>query len=202
MINRAVLIAVIVLILGILGCAAPQPVPTPTPTPTPAPPQPEFKPKIASFPFSWQEDEDGHLSELSGKPGIIEVKVHKIRSLGTGTLEEISLRGINAEKGYQFYGVFLTFRSLMHREWNCPYGVYVGAFFELQTDKGNIYRSKGMPRVIDLRPEQEKSAWDYFEIRVDEKPFELRHYDVVNPSAPPHEQKLAVAYVWRIEEGD
>ncbi len=93
----------------------------------------------------------------------------------------------------------MTFKSLMNKAWSSPYGVYVGALLELETDRGNSYKSGGIPRVIDLKPEQEKDDWDYFEIRVDEKPIELRHYDIINPDAPSSQQKLNVAYVWEIK---
>jgi hypothetical protein len=152
-----------------------------------------------TFPFSWEEDEKGYLTEITEKPGIIEVTVHKIKALGTGTLEEIGLGGIQADKGYQFYGVYITFKNLMHKQWSSPYGVYVGALLELETNRGNIYRSGGIPRVIDLRPEQAKDCWDYFEIRVDEKPTQLRHYDIINPNDPSSQQKLAIVFIWEIE---
>ena len=41
-------------------------------------------------------------------------------------------------------------------------------------------------------------GWVCFEIREDEKPIELRHYEVINPEASVEKQELGIVYVWEL----
>jgi hypothetical protein len=85
--------------------------------------------KVVPFPFSWIET--GHGID-------IEITVVNVTYLGTGTLERIGLGGVKAEKGYQFYGVYVTFRNLGHEQFY-SYQSGVGASLELQTNRSNLY---------------------------------------------------------------
>jgi len=190
-------VAILYIYFWVVPAISPSPTPTIVPTTT-SPSEIKFEPRIVNFPSSWEEDENGYLTELTGKEGIIRITVVEIKALGS-SLEEVGLSGVKASEGYQFYGVHVIFKSLMHKEWSCPYGVYVGTLLELVTDKGNIYRVKwSSERVTELKPEEEKHTWACFEIRTDEKPLELRHYDIINPNAPPEKQKLDIVYIWKL----
>jgi len=179
-------IAIILGALGLAGCGtstgptvAPTATPgaTATPTPTPAPQQ-------VSFPFSRIESD-------------VEVTVAQVRALGSGTLTEIGLRGIKAKDGYQFIGVRITFRNLRH-ERSTEYGV-VGPLLALKTDRSNVYEGEGLPifHLSDFGPQEVKQAWDYFEIRQDERAVELWEYEVIVPGGPISQQR--VTHVWKLE---
>ena len=186
----------------------PEPTLTPettiTPEPTPTPKEEKTFPKNVTLPFSWEEDEDGYLTDITEKKGIVKVTVVNITALGK-TLEKIGLSS-EAEEGYQYYGVYVTGKNLQNREWSCPYGVYIGTNFELKTNRTNIYKTMffGSSDVrfgfgSPMKPEEEEEGWARFEIREDEKPIELRHYEVINPEAPLEKRELGLVYIWKIE---
>lgn len=147
-----------------------------------------FEPKVVTFPFSWTETDHRNAS--------IKITVVNITSLGTGNLERIGLRGIEADEGYRFYGVYLTFKNLRHEEYY-THGSGIGAYLDIKTNRSNIYKAgygySSFARPPDLRPEEESDGWIWFQIRVDEKPIELRNYEVLN-------DELEIAYIWKIED--
>lgn len=164
----------------------------------------ELEPKVVTFPFSWEEDEEGYLTNITGKPGVVRITVVNITALGK-TLKKVGSY-LEAEEGYQFYGVYAIGKNLLHEEWwtGGAHG-HVGTNFELKTNRGNLYKPKsgwgdirfgfGSP----MRPEEQVDGWVIFEIREDEEPVELRHYEVMNPGASWEEQELGIVYIWRIE---
>lgn len=174
------------------------------------PQEEHFEPKVVSFPFSWEEDEQGYLTEITGKSGVVRITVVNItafgKTIGGFKLYGITVGGLKADEGYQFYGVYVIGKNLQRKEWWCPFNTYVGTDFELKTNRTNLYKSKsgwgdirfgfGSP----MKPEEEEDGWVYFEIREDEKPIELRHYEVINPEASLENRKLDMVYIWEIED--
>ncbi len=158
----------------------------------------EFEPKVVTFPFSWEEDEDSYLTEITGKNGALRVTVVNITSFGT-TLEMDGL-GREAEEGYQLYGVYITYENLLHKKWVEGWQIHWAYDFEVKTNRTNLYRGKALYffRPIELKPEQGDDTWVIFEIRLDEKPVELRYYDFINPGYQSEEDKCVV-YIWKIE---
>lgn len=142
-------------------------------------------PKVVSLPFSWEEP-------FKADTPAVRVTIVNLTYLGPGTLERIGLRGIRADEGYQFYGVYFTVKYLFH-ERSDTYA-RVGPLLELETDRGNIYQGKGFTLYLlsDFRPEEEKQGWDYFEIREDEKPTELLDYESIDG-------ELRIAYIFKLD---
>ncbi len=198
-------VVIIVLIVGGVGYYASQSPVTPTtpttttttPTTPPTSSPEEFEPQIVTFPYTWVEYD-------------MEVTVVNFTALGKSVLviEEIREGAPpppwekETEEGYQFYGVYTTFKNLRDARWDCypPEGPLAGCVFELETDKGNVYKSLTAVRALFFEPHQEKEKWGYFEILDDEKPVELRCLKVVNPDAHYREFKLSVAYIWKIAQ--
>ena len=163
-----------------------------------------FEPKNVGFPFSWEEDEKGYLTIITGRTGVIRITVVNITFFGK-TLKKTGLIW-KAEQGYQYCGVYVIGKNLLHKEWwtGGSHG-YVGTCFELKTNRSNIYKPKPLGDVrfgfgSPMKPEEEEGRWVYFEIREDEKPIELRHYEIINPEAPPEEQKLEIVFIWKIND--
>jgi hypothetical protein len=196
-----VLVIVIIILAGSIGYYVSQPPVSPTTTPTITPtttqtststPE-EFEPQIVTFPYSWVEFD-------------MEVTVVNVTALGREILiiEEIREGAPpppyekETEEGYQFYGVEVIFKNTRDLRWDCfpPEGPLAGGVFELETDKGNEYKTT--VRALFFQPKQEKEKWGYFEILEDEQPVELRCWKVMNPDAPYQEYKLGVAYIWKI----
>lgn len=161
-----------------------------------------FEPKIVTFPFSLEEDEEGYLTEITGKSGVIRITVVNITAFGKKTK---GILGWEAEEGYQFYGAYVLGKNLLHEEWwtGGAHG-YVGTSFELKTNRTNIYKPKPLGDIrfgfgSPLKPEEQVDGWVYFEIREDEIPIELRHYEVINPEASWEKRELGIVYIWKIE---
>jgi len=193
-------VVIIILVAGGVGYYAsqsylPPTTPTTTPTTPPTSPPEEFEPQIVTFPYTWVEYD-------------MEVTVVNVTALGKSVLVIEGIREgappppweKEAEEGYQFYGVYATFKNLRDARWDCypPEGPLAGGVFELETDKGNVYKTT--VRALFFEPHQEKEKWGYFEILDDERPVELRCLKVVNPDAPYQEFKLSVAYIWKIAQ--
>lgn len=147
------------------------------------PQEKHVEPKVVSFPFSWTESDERNAS--------IEITVVNITALGRN-LSRIGLRGIEAEDDYQFYGVYVTYKNLRHEEY-WTHGSGIGVYFEITTNRSNIYEP-GSPFAgdpPDLKPEEKSSEWIWFQIRIDEKPAELRNYEWING-------ERYIAYIWNL----
>jgi len=157
----------------------------------------KIQPIIVSFPFSWEVK--GKLMSGENVNGV-RITVVNMKYLGDNNLDEIGLGGISASSGYCFYGISYTMKYLRHKKWD-GFRAIAGLSLELKTDRDNTYKSKGLSYsyFTDFKPEEEKKIWEYFEIRKDEKPIELRNYEVLYPNAPSGKQ-MDIAYIWKIEK--
>lgn len=137
------------------------------------------KPQRVTFPFSWIETDHRNAS--------VEITVVNITAFGK------TFRSWEAEEGYQFYGVYLTFKNLHHMKYQ-SHGSEVGAYLEIETNRTNIYKPVSLlpGDPPDLEPEEESGEWVRFEIRIDEKPIELRDYEWINGES-------YIAYIWEIQ---
>lgn len=149
-----------------------------------------FEPKVVKFPYSWKEKgypEDYALFD-SVKQVNISITVFNITAFGK------NFRRSEAEEGYQYYNVYVTYKNLGHQKYSRPKGYSVGVYLELVTNRSNIYKSEtGLfaGTISELKPEEVKEEWIRFLIQADEKPVELRNYEVVN-------DELKIAYIWKI----
>ncbi len=130
-------------------------------------------PKYVTFPYSWVESGNG-----------IDIKISVLNVTCWGTEY--------ADEGYQLYAVFVAFENLGHEHFN-SLGSGVGTLLELQTNRTNVYMAESV-RCGDLKPEEVYVTSVRFELRVDEKPVELRDYE---PTGDDYD--LYVAYIWKIE---
>jgi len=167
--------------------------------------QKPYEPEIVSFPFSWGIDGNECIVNLESEEAVIKVTVWNVTYLGTSLGV---LFGPWACEGYCFWGVYITYKNLLHRTWERKEPIHKDSF-EIVTNRGNVYKAleegflillKEYDGPSELRPEEEYSTRIIFEIRLDERPVELRHYGYrVEFLIFWQYRKFNLAYIWKIE---
>lgn len=128
----------------------------------------------------------------------VEVTIVEMRDLGT---EVLGIRQV--EPGYYLVGVQVTLKNLRHEAHSLRSSlsklILSKPYFELMTSRANLYKGEvPIPDyAVNFRPEEVQEFWDYFEIRLDEKPMELRMYEDTDPA--PYSDQLRIAQTWNVK---